>query len=200
MKKKIILLTGMAIVIIACVESMEGGKTRGFPDNNSVTIKEEKAELSQEIIPVTDTNETEEKRETHNPEEADISQEVDSLCVGKAKEIFDATNAERIKVGLPELIWSDELAEAANIRAEEIITNFDHVRPDGTKCYVLSNLIYGENIARGPHASGQEFVSRWMGSDGHKENILCSQYTLIGVGTRCIEQGDTAVQLFGCED
>lgn len=200
MKKKIILLTGMAIAIIACVESKEGGKTRGFPDNNSATIKEEKAELSQEIIPVTDTNETEEKRETHNPEEADISQETDSLCFGKAKEIFDATNAERIDAGLPELIWSDELAKAADIRAEEIITDFDHVRPDGTKCYVLSDLIYGENIARGPHATGEEFVSRWMGSEGHKENILCSQYTLIGVGTRCIEQGDTAVQLFGCKD
>lgn len=199
MKKKIILLTGMAIVIIACVESKEGGKTRGFPDNNSVTIKEEKAE-SQETIPVNDTNATEEKRETHNPEEADTSQEADSLCVGKAKEIFDATNAERIEAGLPELIWSDELAEAADIRAEEIITDFDHVRPDGTKCYVLSDLIYGENIARGPHASGQEFVQRWMGSDGHKENILCSQYTLIGVGTRCVERGDTAVQLLGCKD
>lgn len=116
------------------------------------------------------------------------------------KEIFEATNAERVKVGLPELIWSDELAKAADVRAEEIITDFDHVRPDGTKCYVLSDLIRGENIARGPHASGKEFVSRWMGSDGHRENILWSQYTLIGVGTRCTEYGDTAVQLFGYED
>lgn len=195
MKKKIILLTGMAIAIIACVEIKEGGKTRGFPDNNSVTIKEEKAEL-QDIIPITDT-EKEEKRETHNPEETDISQKEDSLCVGKAKEIYDATNAERVAAGLPKLTWSDELAEAADIRAEEIITDFDHVRPDGTKCYVLSDLIYGENIAKGPHATGEEFVSRWMGSEGHKENILCSQYTLIGVGTRCVERGDTAVQLFG---
>lgn len=198
MKKKIILLTGLALAIIACAANKEGGKTRGFPVNSSAVIKEEKAEL-QDIIPITDTEKAE-KRETHNPEEADISQETDSLCVGKAKEIFDATNAERIKAGLPELIWNDELAEAADIRAEEIINDFDHVRPDGTKCYVLSDLIYGENIARGPHASGQEFVLRWMGSDGHKENILCSQYTLIGVGTKCVEQGDTAVQLFGCED
>lgn len=192
MKKKFILLVGMAVAITICVETKEGGKARGFPVNSSAAIKEEKAE-SQEIT-VTDTNVTEKKRETHNPEEAD------SLCVGKAKEIFDATNAERVAAGLPELIWNDELAQAADVRAGEIITDFDHVRPDGTKCYVLSDLIYGENIARGPHASGQEFVSRWMGSEGHRANILCCQYTLIGVGTKCVEQGDTAVQLFGCED
>ena len=198
MKKKIILLTGLALAIIACVEIKEGGKTRGFPVNSSAVIKEEKAEL-QDIIPIIDTKKTE-KRETQNSEKADAVQNTDSLCVGKAKEIFDATNAERINAGLPELVWSDELAEAADVRAEEIINDFSHIRPDGTKCYVLSDLIYGENIARGPHATGEEFVSRWMGSEGHKENILCSQYTLIGVGTRCTERGDPAVQLFGCED
>ena len=73
MKKKIILLTGLALAIIACVEIKEGGKTRGFPVNSSAVIKEEKAEL-QEIIPVTNTNETEKKRETHNSETAETIQ------------------------------------------------------------------------------------------------------------------------------
>ena len=192
MKKKLVLLMGLAIAI-ACTANKEGGKNKGFPVS-SAAIKEE---VEQQGNPIIDTKKTE-KRETQNPEKADISQETDSLCVGKAKEIYEATNAERIEAGLPKLVWSDELAEAADIRAEEIINDFSHIRPDGTKCYVLCNLIYGENIARGPHATGEEFVSRWMGSDGHKENILCSQYTLIGVGTKCVEQGDTAVQLFGC--
>ena len=93
----------------------------------------------------------------------------------------------------------DELARAADIRAEEIVDeeHFSHVRPDGTKCYVLSDKIHGENIGRGPHANGYEFVQHWMESEGHKWNILCDKYTLIGVGTRCTEQGDTGVQLFG---
>lgn len=194
MKKKIILLTGLALAIIACVEIKEGGKTREFPVNSSAVIKEE---VEQQGDPIIDTQKTE-KRETQNPEKAETIQDTDSLCVGKAKEIFDATNAERIKAGLPELIWSDELAKAADVRAEEIINDFSHIRPDGTKCYVLSDLIYGENIARGPHASGEEFVLRWMESEGHRANILCSQYALIGVGTKCTERGDTAVQLFGC--
>lgn len=119
------------------------------------------------------------------------------LCVGLAKEIFDATNAERIAAGIEPLKWSDELAEYANIRAKEIITTFSHVRDDGTKCYALSDLIFGENIARGPHATGSEYLEHWMDSVGHKENILNPEYTTIGVGFTCTEQGDTAVQLFG---
>lgn len=141
------------------------------------------------------TKKNEEESTGQAPEPVETS-DMD-LCVGLAKEIFDATNAEREAIGLEPLIWSDELAEYANIRAEEIITNFSHVRTDGTKCYVLSPLIYGENIARGPHATGTEFLAHWMDSLGHKENILNPEYTTIGVGFSCTEQGDTAVQLFG---
>lgn len=123
--------------------------------------------------------------------------EENKLCVGLAKEIYEETNKERISAGLPELVWSDELAEAADIRAEEIIGTFSHVRPDGTKCYALGDRILGENIARGPHASGAEFVQHWMDSPGHKANILRKEFTMIGIGTRCTEMGDTGVQIFG---
>lgn len=140
------------------------------------------------------TNKNEEESTIQAPELAEPDMD---LCVGLAKEIFDATNAEREITGIEPLKWSDELAEYANIRAEEIITNFSHIRDDGTKCYTLSDLIFGENIARGPHANGNDFLEHWMDSKEHKENILNPQYTTIGVGFTCTEQGDTAVQLFG---
>lgn len=123
--------------------------------------------------------------------------EENKLCVGLAKEIYEETNRERIAAGLPELAWSDELAEAANIRAVEIIDKFDHVRPDGTKCYALHEKIHGENIARGPQATGAEYVERWMESPGHRANILDERYTIIGVGSQSTEMGNTGVQLFG---
>ena len=66
-------------------------------------------------------------------------------------------------------MWDDELAKYANIRAKEIITNFSHVRNDGTKCYVLSNLIYGENISRGPHTTGAEFLEHWINQKDTKK-------------------------------
>ena len=132
-----------------------------------------------------------------NEEKVDTSSSSTELCVGVAKEIFDATNAERVAAGLSPLTWSDELARAADVRAEEIITTFSHTRPDGTKCYSLSSLVAGENIIRGPHATGSEMVAHWMDSDGHRANILYSGYGSIGISTRCTERGDTACQLFG---
>ncbi len=138
-------------------------------------------------------------KETEENVESTTAPDEDKLCVGLAKEIYEETNKERVAAGLPELEWSDELAEAADIRAGEIVddAHFSHVRPDGTKCYALSDRIHGENIGKGPHASGAEFVQHWMDSEGHKWNILCDKYTMMGVGTRCTERGDAAVQIFG---
>ena len=50
-----------------------------------------------------------------------------------AKEYFALVNQERKRVGVQELIWSDEVYEAAMIRAEEMNTRFEHVRPDGSE-------------------------------------------------------------------
>ena len=80
-------------------------------------IKEQNTEdaiISEENVPTTD--ETTESIET--PIEGN------TLCVGFVKEIFDGTNKERVNAGLSELIWCDELAIAADIRAEEIIDCF----------------------------------------------------------------------------
>lgn len=151
----------------------------------------EKYSVEEAVIESVTTEETTVSVETA------VTTEENKLCVGLAKEIYEETNKERVAAGMPELEWSDELAQAADIRAEEIIYCFDHVRPDGTKCYVLGDRIHGENIARGPHATGVEFLEHWMASPGHKENILLEQFTMMGVGTRCTEMGDTAVQLFG---
>lgn len=161
-------------------------------EGNNFIKKYEDAEIKEDVSKYRTNNEESVIQAPESTEQSDMD-----LCVGLAKEIFDATNAERAAAGVEPLAWSDELAEYANLRAEEIITNFSHIRADGTKCYALSDVIYGENIARGPHASGEEFLAHWMDSEGHKENILNPQYKTIGVGFTCTEQGDTAVQLFG---
>ena len=45
-------------------------------------------------------------------------------------EILDLVNRERVSRGLAPLDISYELNDAANIRAEEIVENFSHTRPD----------------------------------------------------------------------
>lgn len=218
MKKPLILLL-LALVCAGC--AYKDGRTENVivPSEN-VYDAEESAEIASEELledgkdDIAVGTDTEQERVEQNTldeeiaatEEIAIEEEIvetattteeNKLCVGLAKEIYEETNKERIAAGLPELVWSDELAEAADIRAEEIIDCFSHVRPDGTKCYALGEKIHGENIARGPHASGSEFVQHWMDSPGHKANILRKEFTMIGIGTRCTEMGDTGVQIFG---
>lgn len=188
------------------VPEVETGTSEEETENEIVETNQESSNESAESISDM-SDETDgieiikaEASDIHETESADTDNELPSteLCVGTAKEIFEQTNAERVAEGLPELVWSDELAEAADIRAEEIITEFSHVRPNGEKCYSLGSNIHGENIARGPHATGKEFVEHWMDSPGHRANILRSEvYTAIGVGVRQTEMGDTAVQIFG---
>lgn len=174
-------------------ESIEGSNSVGGETGKVAGSVKNTPEMEGNVIKCRTNNE--EESAVKAPESTE--QPNMDLCSGLAKEIFDASNAEREIAGLELLKWSDELTEFANIRAEEIVTNFSHIRTDGTKCYALSPLIYGENIARGPHANGEEFLEHWMDSKGHKANILNPQYTTIGVGITCTEQGDTAVQLFG---
>lgn len=220
MKKSLFLLL-LALVCIGCAN--KDGRTENVivPSENVYDAEEESAVIASEESPIEDgeddiavgtdteqsdveqntldeeTESTEENTaEIENVETATTTEE-NKLCVGLVKEIYEETNKERVSAGLPELIWSDELAEAADIRAEEIIDCFDHVRPDGTKCYALGDRIHGENIARGPEASGSEFVHQWMESPGHRANILREEYTLIGIGTRSTEMGYTGVQIFG---
>jgi uncharacterized protein YkwD len=97
------------------------------------------------------------------------------------------------------LTWNDGLYETGQTRAKEISHNFSHAGcPSGC----------GENIAKIPignvrglglvhqHNIPQKFVSTWMHSPGHRDNILRSSYHsgIIGV----YQQGRNyyAIQLF----
>ena len=216
MKRGFISLTLATLILTGCgVETSTNSayndiaaimeKDAELPSNEAATLATESMETptsmeqEEKTVLQKSTEETVVESEEASEPLLPVDEQTDELCVGFAKEVFDATNAERTAAGVPELEWSDELARAADIRAEEIIddAHFSHVRPDGTKCYALSDRIHGENIAKGPHATGAEFVQHWMDSEGHKWNILCDKYTMMGVGTRCTEMGDTAVQLFG---
>lgn len=52
-------------------------------------------------------------------------------------EVVRLVNAEREKVGLNTLVASDSLNNAAEIRANEIVTSFSHTRPGGTVCFTV---------------------------------------------------------------
>lgn len=104
-----------------------------------------------------------------------------------ATDVLAYLNAERKKAGLSSLALDKTVNKAAQTRASEITSVFSHDRPDGRSCFTaLEELNFrykgcAENIAAGQQ-NAQSVVSSWMGSDGHRKNILNANYTHVGVG------------------
>ena len=102
-------------------------------------------------------------------------------------DVIDLVNQERAKEGLAALQTNDAIAEAARVRAKELLTLFEHTRPDGRSCFTAldeAGVRYytaGENIAMG-YSSPESVVKGWMNSPGHRANILNGSFTTIGVG------------------
>lgn len=98
-----------------------------------------------------------------------------------AREVLNIVNNERAAQGLPALEWDSSLADAANIRSKEISISFSHTRPDGSAWNTAgAQTSRGENIAYG-YGSPSSVMAGWMDSDGHRQNILRSSFTRIGV-------------------
>ena len=118
-----------------------------------------------------------------------------------AEEIFLLTNQERSSRGLKELSYAYGLQEAADTRARECSVLFSHTRPDGTSCHDIVEADYyvtGENLimADMPIASAENLMAEWMGSEGHRYNILLKDFTSMAVGTYRSSGVVYAVQIF----
>jgi len=102
-------------------------------------------------------------------------------------EVASLVNQERTARGLSALQVVPALNQAAEIRAQEIVTQFSHTRPDGRSCstvlddYQISWRTTGENIAYG-YDSPASVMNGWMNSSGHRANILNAEYDAVGIG------------------
>ncbi len=102
-------------------------------------------------------------------------------------EVLDLVNAERAKYGLAALTWGSTCETGAQTRALEIMTRYDHSRPDGssweTVCRNPGGGVAGENLAAGNTAvSPETVVQTWMNSESHRNNILSDKFTKMAVG------------------
>lgn len=98
-------------------------------------------------------------------------------------EVLRLVNKERAKVGAAPLKFAKDLAASAYVRAVELPTKFSHTRPNGTKCFTAMPIrghILGENLAGG-QTSPKQVVQAWMDSKTHRDNILNTKFTELGV-------------------
>ena len=111
--------------------------------------------------------------------------EVEGVNADMAWEVLDIVNNERAENGLGPLTMDKGLMDAAQIRANEIVSLFSHTRPDGTSCFTVLSPDYkygssGENIAAGQQ-SATAVMNAWMNSPGHRANILNGDFQSIGI-------------------
>ncbi|MCF6138448.1 SafA/ExsA family spore coat assembly protein [Pseudalkalibacillus berkeleyi] len=104
-------------------------------------------------------------------------------------QVVQLVNDERAKYGLQPLQENWELSRVARYKSKDMIENnyFSHTSPTyGSPFKMIEDfgITYrsaGENIAAGQQTA-EEVVNAWMNSEGHRKNILSSNYTEIGVG------------------
>lgn len=128
-----------------------------------------------------------------------------SFSPESANEVFlTSLNGLREKNELPVLEIDEDLTALAQIRAEEVITKFSHIRPDGSRgCdLVLAEdpdaMCAGENLVSGKRMTGTyaaKAFQRLCGSSSHLKNMLNPDFTKIGVAT-CVADDGHVVTVF----
>lgn len=99
-----------------------------------------------------------------------------------AREAFNLINDYRASNGLPRLNWDVAATNVAFVRANEIVSVFEHSSASGSKTNG------GENIACG-YTTARAVVDAWIASPGHKANILNPDH--IAAGLAVVNAGGT---------
>ncbi|KAJ2616669.1 hypothetical protein H4S08_000671 [Coemansia sp. RSA 1365] len=108
------------------------------------------------------------------------------------QDICCAANADRALVGLPPFKWTPELDYIATKHSEYMLSvdGISHVERVGSSTYDLGSRMKtvglgfataGENVASG-YADLWATEKAWMGSEGHRANILSTRFTVCGGG------------------
>lgn len=125
---------------------------------------------------------------------------------GLAHEVLELVNQERKQAGLHPLEMERRLGEVALAKAKEMCERgyFDHISPYSgdlrEQFERFGGIVLGEGAQRigeniawvgdGTQADvdAGQLMEMWMGSEGHRANILKAEYTHMGVAV-CVGQG-----------
>jgi len=103
-------------------------------------------------------------------------------------QLIELTNQKREENGLPALKLDETLSQAAQLKGADMIAKnyWAHTSPDGKTPWVFLKeagyqyLYAGENLAR-DFMDSQSIINAWMDSPTHRDNLLSSRYTDIGI-------------------
>jgi uncharacterized protein YkwD len=108
-----------------------------------------------------------------------------------AQGLLVGTNEARAAEGLATLAWSDCAAGQAVARAQALVgrAELEHAPLDPVLDSCASSRA-AENLSRGA-GTARRVVQLWLGSPGHRANLLATDLDRIGIG--CARDGDVLV-------
>ncbi|MEG1930675.1 MAG: CAP domain-containing protein, partial [Anaerovorax sp.] len=118
--------------------------------------------------------------------------------------VAELVNTKRREAGLQPLAINKALSKVAEKKAEDMANQnyFSHTSPtygspfEMMKQFGINYKAAGENIAKGQRTP-ESVMTGWMNSEGHRANIMSTNYTEIGIGYVVDAKGDTYwVQMF----
>lgn len=146
---------------------------------------------------------------SNNTQTGDSTVVNDQFMAQVEQAIFNKVNEERAKAGVPTLTYNTVMQKYARIKSQDMGDNnyFSHEDLNGNlittqmKKDGVSYKAWGENIAYiggniSADALAERFMTNWMNSSGHRENILSTNFSSIGVGVYKIGNKVYATQEF----
>ena len=184
-------------------KSNETVATNNQRDSLDKTEKNSNSVGNEEEITYSNPSNNTNRQETSTPSQGQASkpnQPISSTVQGDFSSqieqfIFTKVNEERVRAGMSTLSYSGLMEKYARIKSQDMGDRnyFDHKNPEGELITAqmdrdgISYRSWGENIAYIGGVSdinelANQFMTNWMNSQGHRENILSPNFTSIGVG------------------
>ncbi|HAK42960.1 MAG TPA: hypothetical protein DCM59_10035 [Clostridium sp.] len=199
------------------LKSNETVATNNQRDNLDKTEKNSTSVGNEEEITYSNPSNNTNRQETSTPSQGQANkpnQSISSTVQGDFSSqieqfIFTKVNEERVRAGMSTLSYSGLMEKYARIKSQDMGDRnyFDHKNPEGELITAqmdrdgISYRSWGENIAYIGGVSdinelANQFMTNWMNSQGHRENILSPNFTSIGVGVYKVGNRYYATQEF----
>lgn len=188
--------------VIAALDAMKGAPVDAvsFDDNpvNMFWANELRKALGQEVTSGGDSTDSNAGNSDNSSSSAAVTDEM--LRIWELQ-MIDRVNEERRKAGVPELETDQNLMKRAQWWAKHLTTEFRHTTWDEIEEFADSigvsanDIAGGENITGAGRLTGIGYdpmtlaMNNFMNSEGHRNTILNSDWTHVGIGFAVSDDG-----------
>ena len=192
--------------VIAALDAMKGAPVDAvsFDDNpvNMFWADELRKALGQEVTSGGDSTDSNAGNSDNSSSSATVT---DEMLRTWELQMVDRINEERRKVGVAELEIDEDLMWSSGFWAEHLTTDFRHAEYGEIKELAdaqgipvrddIEDVINGENITGAGRLTGIGYdpmtlaINNFMNSEGHRNTILDSDWTRVGVGFAVSDEG-----------